>query len=231
MRILDAPTPVWGRTVREVVLVACGIAFTTYAAFGGDRPEYVALYAFATIAFALRFYPARAFAVGTCIAALSQSAVGGTSLLGTPHESRFEDWTLYVPLPFLALTVSSDLVERFDRAPSRWNLWAALPHADAARLRVCIYAMASLAAVFFVSFRGEPWMVGAMAVLWLCIALLAIGRAVVLVIAPMIATASATMWTLENHASPSAFVPLACGIVVVMAAFPYALRLVRRLAS
>jgi hypothetical protein len=128
----------------------------------------------------------------------------------------------------LALTVSSDLVERFDRAPVRWNLWANLPHADALRLRICIYAMAALAAVFVVNFQGDVWMIGAMATLWLGIALLALGRAVVLVFAPLIAGASAAVWTLDHHTRATDLVPIACGLVVIVAALPYAARLVRQ---
>lgn len=233
MRILDHQRPIFGRTIRELVLIAMGTAFTAYAAALGDRLEYVAVYAFATIVFALRFYPARAFAVGTCIAALVQSAAGGWSLLGTAHVSRFEDWTLYIPVPFLALTVSKDLVERFDRAPSRFNLWGNLPHADALRLRVCLYAMASLAAVFVLRYDGNRlWTIGAMVSLWLSIALLALGRAFVLLVAPLIAAASATVWTLD-HRSETALdlaVPITCALVIVAAAAPYAVRLVRRAA-
>jgi len=63
----------------------------------------------------------------------------------------------------------------------------------------------------------------------LSIALLALGRAFVLVLAPLIAIASTTLWTLDHPTDGvlDLAVPIACALVIVVASAPYTARLLR----
>ena len=191
-----------GRTVRELVLIAGGSAFTVSAVLRDEPWAFIAVYALATTSFLLRFFPARAFAVATSIAAITQQ------LVCTNFALRWNAWILYVPFVVLAGTLSRDLTRRFDRAPSRvsWlpNRWADLPENHAQRLRVCGYALAAQAAALF----ARQSMLGthslstyvAIGVLWGTLAMLTLGRAMAIFLAPLVSLPAAYIWVSQLEA-------------------------------
>lgn len=134
-----------GRTARELVCIAGGVAISVFELV---RPGHIdwpnlAVYVLATALFALRFYAARAACVAACIGAIVQQ---------WPHLREglvtWETLGLF-PLAGIALLASSDLVARFEGAPSRlrWlpNLWAEFSSAQTRTLRWSAYAAGALA--------------------------------------------------------------------------------------
>ena len=114
MKSLDREV-ILGRTVRELVCIAGGLGIITFEAVRPlpiDWPN-MAVYIGATSLFALRFYAARAAAVATCLGAVVQQ--WPSLRLGEV------DWETLALFPLVAFVVlaSSDLVDRFERAPSR----------------------------------------------------------------------------------------------------------------
>lgn len=195
---INIEVPFLRRTVREALLIAGGSAFTVSAVLRHEPWLYVGIYAFATAVFAARFFPARAFAVATSIAAITQQLV--CSEFAIPWRS----WIFYVPFAVLAGMLSRDLTQRFDRAPSAisWipNRWATLPEAHAKRLRICAYAVAAQAAAIFSSpLASSMWAKVAMGVLWASLLLLTLGRALAIVLAPFITVPIAYLWAAELH--------------------------------
>ncbi|MCA9606924.1 MAG: hypothetical protein KC619_15060 [Myxococcales bacterium] len=202
MRWIDEPLArARGRTPRELLLLAAGVGYTVFE-LTSEAPCWpnVVMYASATIAFALRFFPARAIGVGVALGALAQRLPDlryGTAELETPH--------LWIALAAIAVLSSRDLEARFERAPSRlrWlpNAWAALPAADLRRLRWCVYALAALAAglgytwgVPFADTGVDPRLViGVIGSLVALIALLAAGRAPALLLVPLVTLPIAAM--------------------------------------
>lgn len=134
-----------GRTVRELLVLAGGLAIIAGDILRPGPPDWgnLAVYVGATALLAVRFFAARAAAVGACIGAIVQQ---------WPHLrlGRVDLETLAVlPLVGIALLASRDLVERFERAPSRvaWlpNPWAGFTAADTRSLRWAAYAAGALA--------------------------------------------------------------------------------------
>lgn len=177
---------IFRRTPRELVCILGGLGIITFELVRPlpvDWPN-MAVYVFATLAFAVRFYAARAAAVATCIGALVQQ---------WPH-LRFGDvdWETLGLLPLLALVLlaSSDLVERFERAPSqvRWlpNLWAGFTAAQTRTLRWSAYAAGALAGLLDHitehSVHAAGWARGSMIALTFSLLLLCAGRAVALLL-------------------------------------------------
>ncbi|MBK7829179.1 hypothetical protein [Nannocystis sp.] len=183
-----------GRTVRELLVVAGGTAIVIAEVV---RPGPVdignlAVYLLATLLLLLRFFAARAAAVGACIGAIVQQ---------WPHlrhgEVTLETLAL-LPLAGIALLASSDLVDRFERAPSRlrWlpNPWASFTAAETRSLRWAAYAAGALAGLLDHTLQlvtrtaqlhgmTAPWWPRiAMVVLVGALALLCLGRAVGLLI-------------------------------------------------
>jgi len=134
-----------GRTLRELLAVAGGLAIIAAEFIRPGAPDWgnLAVYVVATLLLATRFFAARAAAVGACIGAIVQQ---------WPH-LRLGDVdveTLAVlPVAGILLLASADLVDRFERAPSRisWlpNPWASLRAADTRNLRWAAYAAGALA--------------------------------------------------------------------------------------
>jgi hypothetical protein len=139
----------------------------------------------ATALFAARFYAARAAAVAACLGAVVQQ---------WPHLRLGDvDWETLGLFPLVAFVVlaSSDLVERFERAPSRvrWlpNLWAGFTAAQTRTLRWSAYAAGALAGLLDhiteqVAGGGAGWARGSMIALTVALALLCAGRAVALLV-------------------------------------------------
>ncbi len=189
--LLDRELP-WcaGRTVRELIVILGGLAVIVAEVL---RPGPIDLgnmivYVAATALFAARFFAARAAAVGSCIGAIVQQWPNlreGEVTLAT---------TAVLPLLGVLLLASRDLVDRFERAPSRvaWlpNPWAGLRAEDTRALRWAAYAAGALsglldhtlemielqAGVFAMS--APWWPRAAMIVLIAALALLCLGRAV-----------------------------------------------------
>jgi hypothetical protein len=188
--VLDHEVP-WsgGRTVRELIVVAGGL---TIVAAECLRPGPVdvgnlIVYVAATLLFALRFFAARAAGVGACIGACVQQWPNLRLGEVTPE-------TLAVlPLAGIAVLASSDLVERYERAPSRiaWlpNPWAGFTAAQTRSLRWATYAAGALAGLLDHTTQltawGAPYGLPApwwprltMVSLVLAVAMLCLGRAV-----------------------------------------------------
>ncbi len=134
-----------GRTVRELIAVAGGLGIVVAEFVRPGAPDWgnLAVYVVATVLLATRFFAARAAAVGACIGAIVQQwpylRLGDVDPL-----------TLAVlPVVGIVLLASGDLVERFERAPSRlaWlpNPWASFGAAQTRALRWSAYAAGALA--------------------------------------------------------------------------------------
>lgn len=237
--LLSYVVPGVRRTVREVILVSVGVFFTIRQALHGDDPSNVAVYGLATFALATRFFAGRALVVGTAFAAIAQRWPPALAELRAPH-----DWIAYFPFGVLLLTLSSDLVERFDRASRSWpgvaNPWVALPEADRRRLFACGYAVAAMAALLVMS-AGKPEQMtdlvpahAAIGALWLVVALLALGRAAALLLVPplCVAVAAAALGAPSFAPSPGSTVTLgALAALGTALATPYVARLIRRAAA
>lgn len=133
-----------GRTARELVFILGGAAFSIFEVVRPGEIDWpnLTVYVLATLLFAARFYAARAAAVATCIGALAQQ---------WPHVRHGEvTWETLGVLPIAAILVlaSRDLVERFERAPSRvrWlpNPWSQFTAAETRTLRWAAYAAGAL---------------------------------------------------------------------------------------
>jgi hypothetical protein len=133
-----------GRTVRELIAVAGGLGLVVAEVVRPGVPDggNLAVYVVATALLAARFFAARAAAVGACIGAIVQQ---------WPH-LRLGDLDLetlaVLPVVGIVLLASGDLVERFERAPSRipWlpNPWAVFSAAETRALRWSAYAAGAL---------------------------------------------------------------------------------------
>lgn len=118
-----------GRTARELAIIACA-AWVTYVEVARAEPNlwHLSYYAAGTLAFALRFYAARAIAMAFAVTAatlhLSQHRLGEGWVTG--GEWWFGPMILGIALALLA---SDDLRQRYDRAPGRFwvNRWRELP--------------------------------------------------------------------------------------------------------
>jgi hypothetical protein len=175
-----------GRTPRELVCIAGGLAITTFELVRPlpvDWPN-LAVYVGATLLFAVRFYAARAAAMAACFGALVQQ--WPSLRLGQ------YDWETLAVFPLVAFVVlaSSDLVERFERAPSRvrWlpNLWANFTAAQTRTLRWSAYAAGALAGLLDhiteQSVGDAGWARGSMIALTVSLVLLCAGRAVAMLL-------------------------------------------------
>lgn len=237
---LDNELPGVRRTVRELLLIGGGGAFTVSAIFRKEPWLFVGIYGLATLLVAARFFPARAFAVATSIAAITQQ------LICSEFSLRWHSWVTYFPFAVLGAMLSRDLTERFDRAPSgiSWlpNRWATLPESDARRLRICSYAVAAQAAALFCGSSGDVlWPKVAMGLLWGTLALLTMGRAIAVVFAPLITLPVAYLWATElrtraflvEHAPAKAFALHAtgpvCAAIACAVALPYFRQVIRLL--
>lgn len=256
MRALDVPwTRLGGRTTRELLLLSMGVGYCVYEVVSAQCWPNLAMYAVATVAFAARFFPARALGVGVAIGALAQRLPDlrvDLAELETPHT--------WVALVVIALLASKDLEARFERAPSRisWlpNAWADLPPRDMRVLRLCTYALGALAAglgytwgVPFLSLAPvDPFLAaGILGALAITIVLLAVGRAPALLLVPAIClpiaaalgaeiTAAETLlaggWADTSFALwywPQFVLPgFVLALVATALAAPYCVRLVRR---
>jgi hypothetical protein len=240
-----------GRSVRELLLIGLGAYFGVRELASGD-PDWanVAVYFGATLAFALRWFPARAIGVATAATAIAQR---WSFLRASGTHLAEQDWTAYAPFAALALLCSRDLEERFDFAPTRLrflpNLWGGLPRRDARILRFCAYALAIAAGLLFKRLQlagqwgGPDWPQQALVVaLYGAIALLAFGRASTLLAIPPLAGLTAGMLAREVgrcelqlsggefgvHAMPEYVLPALVACVIAGAlALPYSVRLLR----
>lgn len=134
-----------GRTARELVFILGGAAISIFEVVRPGAVDWpnLAVYVLATVLFAARFFAARAAAVATCIGAIVQQ---------WPHLRHGEvTWETLAVLPIagILLLASSDLVERFERAPSRvrWlpNPWSQFTAAETRTLRWSAYAAGAMA--------------------------------------------------------------------------------------
>ena len=134
-----------GRTVRELIVIGGGLGILAEEVLRRGPPDVgnLIVYVAATLLFALRFFAARAAAVASCIGAIVQQ---------WPH-LRLGEITpataAVLPLVGIAVLASSDLVDRYERAPSRisWlpNPWAGFTAAETRSLRWASYAAGALA--------------------------------------------------------------------------------------
>lgn len=133
-----------GRTLREIIAVAGGLAITAAEFIRPGKPDWgnLAVYVVATLLLATRFFAARAAAVGACIGAIVQQwpylRLGDVDV----------ETLAVLPVAGILLLASGDLVDRFERAPSRisWlpNPWAAFSAAETRGLRWAAYAAGAL---------------------------------------------------------------------------------------
>src|SRR5262249_22987930 len=152
-------------------------------------------------------------AVGTALGAIAQRwswlRVHGATLGDL-------DWTAYAPFALLAALCARDLEERFDFAPTgiRWlpNLWGDLPRSDARRLRWCAYALAVTAALLFKELQVidgwgsvDEWQAQLLVIaLGASVALLAAGRASVLLAIPPLCIGAAVLLVPDLAATEAA---------------------------
>ena len=192
-RILDRPIEaLWGRTFREVLLICGGLAVIAWSiAQPRTNPWHLSFYVAATAAFAVRFFAARVVAVGFILCALTLSLAEWRAG-GPPF------WSALTLLPGLALLISSDLRERFDRAPgSGWrrNPWRAIDRRHWALWCAVGYLLGILANLYLLPWRSELssagawplWIVGGV---YLSIGLLFLGRALAFVVAAAVGSAA-----------------------------------------
>lgn len=194
-----------GRTIRELLAVAGGLAIVAgeIARPGAIDPGNLAVYVLATLLLLVRFFAARAAAVGACIGAIVQQ---------WPHLRTGEvtlETLAVLPLAGIALLASHDLVERFERAPSRlrWlpNPWASFTAAETRTLRWAAYAAGALSGLLDHTLQlvvhsarmfGGPTLVWpriTMLALIVALALLCLGRAVGLLLVWVTAVAVAVL--------------------------------------
>ncbi len=134
-----------GRTLREILAVAGGLAIVAAELIRPGEPDLgnLAVYVIATLLLATRFFAARAAAVGACIGAIVQQwpylRLGDVDV----------ETLAVLPVAGILLLASGDLVDRFERAPSRFawlpNPWAAFGAAETRGLRWAAYAAGALA--------------------------------------------------------------------------------------
>lgn len=134
-----------GRTPRELVVIGGGLGIIVQDLLDPGPPDVgnLLVYVAATSLFALRFFAARAAAVATCIGAIVQQ---------WPHLRLGEvtpETAAVLPVLGILVLASSDLVDRYERAPSRlaWlpNPWAGFTAAETRSLRWASYAAGALA--------------------------------------------------------------------------------------
>jgi hypothetical protein len=241
------------RSPRELIVLAGGIALCVAEAMSA-RPDIgnLLVYVLATVMFGIRAYFARAAAVGACIGALAQQ---------WPHLRAglhaVDPMTLgLVPLAALALLASSDLVERFERSPSRYrwmpNYWASYTDVQTRTIRWSIYTAGALAGlldhiIHSTLLLAPPWPRVAMVAIIVCSALLVLGRAIGLLglwttCLVVLVLISPHVWSAEQarldplHLSHRAFsggehyllAALMLAAATVVMATPFVLRLLRR---
>ncbi|MCA9673348.1 MAG: hypothetical protein KC503_47495 [Myxococcales bacterium] len=195
LRHLDRPL-LAGRTARELLLVGGALTVTiaqlARSGLSGNVGNLVVYLAFAA-ALWLRFYAARALLVGLVVAAMAQvlpqlRAHHAPLLMLAAHKGLVLAW-----VGGLLLLCSRDLVARYDRAPSRHrpfpNFWAAVDPRDARWLRGCGYALAACigasVSIWRLSAAPPAWLLPVIVALSVAVALLCLGRAVVLVVLPL----------------------------------------------
>jgi hypothetical protein len=244
MMILDRPV-VLGRSVREVAVLAIGVFGFTWgllpaeiraeAGTGYYGWQWSLWFGAAAVLLAIRLWPARALAIGACASSLAQwVCVSGLSEW---------PWICNIAAAPIVLLSSRDLAAKFEEAPSRhaWlpNPFATLPRADARRLRWCGYALGVLASVlcqmWCMGERAFPATPAVFASLGAAIAVLALGRAIVLL--PIAALGGAVLVGVAPAAIGAstmrggqcgAIEAAACAAAAFALSAPYAWRLVRR---
>lgn len=179
---LDRPiASLWGRTAREVLLILGGVAVAVWSLC---QPQlnlwHTSFYIGATIAFAVRFYAARVVAVGFIATALALTGINATQ-----GEPLF--WGALALLPGLALLVSSDLRERFDRAP-RANPWRSIDRRHWVAWCGVGYLLGVLGNLYLLPWRsifqaGGNWPLVILGAVYLAVGLLFCGRAIAFVVA------------------------------------------------
>lgn len=206
MTFLDRELPCCaGRTPRELLALTGGAAIIVGELI---RPGTVdignlAVYVLATLLLLLRCFIARAAAVGACIGAIVQQWPHLRSGDITPETLAL------LPLAGIALLASRDLVDRFERAPSRlrWlpNPWSSFTAAQTRTLRWAAYAAGALSGLLDHSLQlmthgaritggVAPWWPRiAMVALIAALALLCLGRAVGLLLVWLTAVAVAVL--------------------------------------
>ncbi|MEZ4381873.1 MAG: hypothetical protein R3A79_11010 [Nannocystaceae bacterium] len=164
MRWLDHEVPrTGGRSVRELIILTGGLALTIGELVrpGGPDVGNWLVYAGATALFGVRFYLARAVAVGACVGAIAQQ---WPYLRGGLEHASLETLAVF-PVAAIALLASRDLVARFEGGASRHRLlpnpWRAFTSAQTRTLRASCYAAGALAglldhAVYAASGSGAP---------------------------------------------------------------------------
>jgi len=131
MKALDTPLrPLLGRTAREAILVAGGLAICV-----GElrqtpaNPWHVGLFAAGTALFAVRFFAARVVAIGVLLSAIAAHLSAMRYGAGWVSAPLF--WGVYPMAAGVVLLMSRDLQQRFDLAPTgvgfRLNRWRELP--------------------------------------------------------------------------------------------------------
>lgn len=182
MRWLDREIPrTGGRSVRELVILAGGVALSIWEVTRAGGPDLgnLLVYAGATLLFALRFYLARAVAAGACVGAIVQQWPYLRYGLG---QADAETLAVF-PVLALGLLASRDLVGRFEGAPSQLRLlpnpWAAFTSAETRTLRWACYAAGALAGLLDHSLQLTRWADPALwprvAMVSLCASLVALG--------------------------------------------------------
>ena len=251
MRFLDHELR-WcaGRTFRELVVGAGGLGIIVAEVLRPGPPDLgnLIVYIAATLLFAVRFFAARAAAVATCIGAIVQQ---------WPHMRLGEltpETAAVLPLVGIAVLACDDLVDRYERAPSRisWlpNPWAGFTAAQTRSLRWASYVAGALSGLLdhtlqLVRGRADLFMLPApwwpritMVVLVGALALLCLGRAIGALVVWVVALVVALLGplrpgpgTLPEIYHGAAHYLLPVFLLATVAAFitsPVVLRLVRR---
>jgi hypothetical protein len=240
MKIIDTPIR-WlaGRTAREVLLIGAGVAVTAVEA---RRPDlnlwHLTFYAGMTIAFAVRFFAARALWVATLVSALGLTLVH--EWIGGVWTSPDLTWRLASFGAALLLLCSRDLRERFDRAESgtgwRTNRWRELPRLHWTLSCWLGYLLGLLANLILLPWRESGgldatlWPLALMIPIYGCVLLLFMGRAIAFTVGAAIGGAAialasslpAGMWWTEVAAPARTFAIMLCGGLVIAVALPYA---------
>lgn len=246
LTLLDRPvTSLAGRTPRELLLVGGALAVTfaelRSCALSGNIAVYLAFAA----AMWLRLYAARGLLVALIVAGIAQTLPRVFYSYSDPLAWALHNWPLVGSwVAGLLLLCSRDLVERYDRSPSRhrWlpNFWAALDPRHARWLRwsgYCLSASIGASVAVWRAVHAPPaWLLSAIVVMSLASVLLCLGRAVVLALLPVLAGGIGLLYLghvgrygydqigSAPHAIPAMIAVIAAGVL----ALPYAVRVLRR---
>lgn len=199
MKVLDTPIRPLNRTVRELLLIAGGLAFCAFELTRPDtNPWHLGVFVAGTGLFALRFFAARVVAIGVLLSAMAAHLSG--QRYGDGWVQLDLHWGVYAMAAGVLLLMSRDLAQRFDFAESgpgwRLNRWRELPRTHWRASTLLGWLLGILGHFLLRGWQGAgdaapSWPLYAIIGCIACVLLLFTGRSIVFVIAAGIGIAVA----------------------------------------